>query len=483
MAEEPRVFTVGPWGYRILLPELLGTFLPPRRIVQGFDWAARLSLIFASGLLFVYLRTLGGTIRAALVAVTLAMLTPSVDRVFANPFLVEPFALMLMLVALIAIEGRASAWLIALALILLSLTKEIWVLLLPLVFLKQWPEGGTRGAIKRTFQVGLPAFWVLVLMRWMWAPQTETTTAAADYFGAAGTIAANVRVFLPEYLLGGLAVAALIGLRDERARDYLREHGLTLLALLTLPLFAAAYTGEGAATSFFADDVARLLIYVLPFAAALAVHLDPEHGEGRTFGPNKPVELGAMALVFAFMLAPRALDSYSRVDLSISRDGPYVLGFSRETLRTARKLDRGEAVIFDPAERKFAWGVSPPGELGRLRFFLREGFGPLAHYGIHDIRMRATRATLILPVLTPRRLQATLVMDAKGSAWVTFMARGTKIGEALVGPQAVAVTLDIEAERLFRGDNTIELQCEKAVAVSPRILWLEFTPGAPNGQR
>ena len=24
MAEEPRVFTVGPWGYRILLPSLLG---------------------------------------------------------------------------------------------------------------------------------------------------------------------------------------------------------------------------------------------------------------------------------------------------------------------------------------------------------------------------------------------------------------------------------------------------------------------------
>lgn len=480
MAEEPRVFTVAPWGYRILLPELLGTFLPPRRIVQGFDWAARLSLIFASGLLFVYLRTLGGTIRAALVAVTLAMLTPSVDRVFANPFLVEPFALMLMLVALIAIEGRASAWLIALALILLSLTKEVWVLLLPLVFLKEWPEGGTRGAVMRTLRAGLPALWVMALVRWMWAPQSETTRGGADYLGALGSIASNIRVFAPEYLLGGLGLAGLIALRDERARDYLREHSPTLLTLLALPLFAAAYTGEGAATSFFADDIARLLIYVVPFAAGLAIHLDPDHGEGRTFGTNKRVERGAVALVLAFMLAPRALDSYSRVDLSISRDGPYVLGFSRETLRTARKLDRGEAVTFDPAERKFAWGVSPPGELGKLRFFLRDGFGPLAHYGIHDIRMRDTRATLILPVLTPRRLQATLVMDAKESAWVTFRAGGTKIGEALVGPQPVAVTLDIAAERLFRGDNTIELQCEKAVAVSPRILRLELTPTRPS---
>lgn len=479
MAEEPRVFTVAPWGYRILLPELLGTFFPPRRIVQGFDWAARFSLILASGLLFVYLRTLGGTIRAALVAVTVAMLTPSVDRVFANPFLVEPFALMLMIAALILIEGRASAWLIALALILLSLTKEIWLVLLPLVFLKEWPEGA-RPAVMRTLRAGLPALWVMALMRWIWAPQSEPAMGSADYLGALGSIGMNVRVFLPEYLLGGLVVVALIALRHEAARDYLREHLLTLLALLALPLLAAAYTGEGAATSFFADDVARLLIYVIPFAAALAIHLDPEHGESRTFGFNKHVERGAMALVLAFMLAPLALDSYSRVDLSTSRDGPYVLGFTRETLKTARKLERGETVTFDPVDRKFAWGVSPPNELGKLRFFLRDGFGPLAHYGIHDIRLRATRATLILPMLTPRRVQATFVMDAKESAWVTFMARGVKIGEALVGPQPVAVTLDIAADRLFRGDNRIALQCEKAVAATPRILRLELVPAAPN---
>lgn len=475
MAEEPRVFTVGPWGYRILLPELLGAFLPPRRIVQGFDWAARLSLILASGLLFVYLRTVGGTIRAALSAVTLAMLTPSVDRVFANPFLVEPFALMLLLVALIAIEGRANAWLIALALILLSLTKEIWVVLLPLVFLKEWPEGA-RAAVVRTLRAGLPALWVMALMRWIWSPQSESATGSADYLGALGTIALNVRVFLPEYLLGGLGLAGLIALRDETAREYLREHALTLLPLLALPLFAAAYTGAGAATSFFADDIARLLIYVVPFAAALAIHLDPGHGEGKTFGTNQRVERGAMALVLAFMLAPGALDSYSRVDLSTSRDGPYVLGFTRETLKTARKLERGEMVTFDPGDRKFAWGVSPPNELGKLRFFLRDGFGPLAHYGIHDVRMRAARAVLIVPVLTPQRLKVTATMDAKQSAWVTFQAGGRKVGEALIGPQAVAVTLDIAADQLFRGDNPIELQCEEALSVVPRLLRLDLAP-------
>ena len=90
----------GPWGYRILLPGLIGALVPPRLIVPGFEWAARMSLVLASGLLFVYLRILGATLRAALLAVLAMMLTPSVGAVFANPFLVEPFALMLLLLAL-----------------------------------------------------------------------------------------------------------------------------------------------------------------------------------------------------------------------------------------------------------------------------------------------------------------------------------------------------------------------------------------------
>jgi hypothetical protein len=94
--------------------------------------------------------------------------------------------------------------------------------------------------------------------------------------------------------------------------------------------------------------------------------------------------------------------------------------------------------------------------------------------------MRGTSATLVLPVLTPRRLAATLVIDAKESTWVTFRARGERIGEALVGPQAVAVTLDIAEERLVRGDNRIELHSDKGAAAMPRLLRLEFGPARSN---
>ena len=71
-------------------------------------------------------------------------------------------------------------------------------------------------------------------------------------------------------------------------------------------------------------------------------------------------------------------------------------------------------------------------------------------------------------------------MDARESVWVTFVARGRKVGEALIGPQAVAVTLDIAPDRLFRGDNPIELQCENAAAAVPRLLRLEFIPAGPG---
>jgi hypothetical protein len=477
MAEEPRVFTVGPWGYRILLPGLLGALLPPRLIVPGFDWAARASLVLASGLLLAYLRILGATLRAALLAVFAMMLTPSVEAVFANPFLVEPFALMLLLFALIAIEGEASAWVIALALVLLSLSKEIWILLLPLIFLKDLPNGA-RSASLKTLRIAAPAFWVGAWMRWIWSPQAGAAASGRDLLGLLASSLSSVAAVAPQFLLGGLTVAAVLALYHEGARNYLARHAFTLPPLLALPLFAAAYTGEGASTSFFADDVRRLLIYAIPFAAALAIRLDPAQGRPSSLPSSARLDRAAQALILALLVAPLALDRYSRIDLSTSRDGPYVLGLTRETLRTARRLDRGDAVVLDPLERKFAWGVSPPSELQKLRFFLRTGFGPLAHYGIHEIKMREASATLIVPVLEPRRLQMTLTMDARAAAWITFLAGGSKVGEALVGPEAIAVTLDVGGAKLFRGDNPIELRCEKAGTALPRILRIQMVQPA-----
>jgi hypothetical protein len=473
MAEEPRVFTVGPWGYRILLPALLGSLLPPRWIVPGFDWAARISLVAASGLLFIHLRVLGATMRAALLAVLAVMVTAPVDRVFANPFLVEPFALVFLLLALIAIEGRARAAWIALSLLLLSLSKEIWVALLPLAFLGEKTRGPRHAAL-RTLQVAAPALCFGLVMRLMWRSQSEAIQGGAEPLAVLATILTSLPGVASDYLLGGLTLAAILALREPGARDYLRRNAFTLTPLLFLPLLAATYTGEGTADNFFADDVTRLLIYVLPFAAALAVQLDPAHRPRWRFDTGSASARVAVFLAVLIVVAPLSLDRYSRLDFKTSRDGPYLLGTVRETLRIARRLDRGDEVVFDPAERKFAWGVSPPSELSKLRFFLRKGFGPLAHYGIHDIRMRETAATLIVPVLKPGPVKVTLTMDARTSTWVAFFARGVKVGEALIGPQAVSVTVEIPSSALFRGDNPVELRCDDAAAAQPRILRIKL---------
>ena len=474
MAEEPRVFTVAPWGYRILEPALIGTLLPPRWIVPGFEWTARGSLVMASGLLLVYLRARGSSVRAALLCILAVMLTPSVAAVFENPFLVEPFALCLLLVALIAIERSESFWVAALTLALLSLSKEIWVFLLPLIFLKHRGDGLEVAAV-RTAAVAAPAVWIGMAMRWMWSPTRAMAAASeASIAGSLATIAASATTFLPEFLVGGLSVLAAAALIRPSAREYLARHALTLLPLLALPLLAATYTGEGAAPNFFAGDVRRLLIYALPFLAGLVVCLDPESRAPGRLEATPRLERTAKALIAVLVVAPLGLSTYSRIDLSTSRDGPYVLGFSRETLRTARKLDRGERVVFDPAERRFAWGVSPASDLPKLRFFLRSGFGPSAHYGIADIRMRETTATLIAPVIDARTLRMTLGLDAGESAWVSMFAGGSKIGEALVGPQPVRATFEIPGRTLFRGDNQIELRCEKAATALPRILRIEL---------
>lgn len=488
MAEEPRVFTVGPWGYRILLPGLL-SFLPARLIVPGFEWAARVSLVLAAGLLFVYLRRLGGTVRASLLAVTAAMATPSVSAVFANPFLVEPFALMLLLLALLAIEGEAGMWTTALTLMLLALTKEIWVLLLPLVYLRERRAAfDTRGALGGTAQIAAPALWVAVVLRAMWAPQISAAASPGAATGAnlaqgaattaIGPVLRGLGAIAPEFLLGGLALAALAGLLRPGGRAYLREHALPLTALLALPVGAAAYTGTGAATSFFGDDVRRLLIYVLPFVAALAVHLDPAQGSPARLAGGRAARPISLAVIGVLALLPLSLDRYWRVDLGATRDGPYLLGFSRETLRTARRLDHGDAVVFDPAVMRFAWGVSPASELPKMRFFLRNGFGDVPHYGIHDIRMRERQAMLVVPVLTPRTLRLTLTLDARASTWMTVSAGGEKMGEALIGPQAVTVTLEIPAAKLFRGDNPLVLDCAEAPTAVPRLLRLEIAPAS-----
>src|SRR5262249_38892890 len=61
-AEQPRYFTVAPWGYRVLTPwtvHALGRVLPLRSVVQAYVVEMVAGFTLAGTLLFLFLRVLG----------------------------------------------------------------------------------------------------------------------------------------------------------------------------------------------------------------------------------------------------------------------------------------------------------------------------------------------------------------------------------------------------------------------------------------
>ena len=104
MAEQPRVFTVAPWGYRVLTPALVG--LLPGNVVRGFRDHMFVGLVAASALLFLFLRRVGHGERASLAAVLAFAVSPAVAEIVRYPFLVEPVTVALEIGFLLAIASR-----------------------------------------------------------------------------------------------------------------------------------------------------------------------------------------------------------------------------------------------------------------------------------------------------------------------------------------------------------------------------------------
>ena len=61
MAEHPPVFTVAPWGYRVLTPWLVH-LLPVDNVARGFRYVTLSSLTLAGGLLFLFLSPAPGAV-------------------------------------------------------------------------------------------------------------------------------------------------------------------------------------------------------------------------------------------------------------------------------------------------------------------------------------------------------------------------------------------------------------------------------------
>lgn len=463
MADGPVFFTVAPWGYRILHP-WLAQALPGRDVLQGFEALTLGTLVAAGALLFLFLRRLGHGEWPSLLAVAAFGASGPAGWSVRYPFLAEPLCVALEAAFLLALESGASAAVLALLLATGALSKEMFVLFVPGVYLALRERVGDRRALATAALAGLPAALVTLLLRLSWGPHGG---AGADLPGPGAVLSGALRILeaFPDWwepvLLAGLTPVGLLGALRPGSRPYLRRYGYFIVLTLALPLAAAVYTGEDRPGQFFSLDVPRLILYAVPLVLPLALlaldrmlpQVSPAPSPGRTPGVASAAAALGAAMVVALPVV--LVDRYRRTDLSDERDGPYVLSFCRESLRTANRLDRGLAVTWDPDSRRFISGVNHPSEMGRMRWFLLEGWGEKAYYGTRDIGMRETRASVVVPCLRPRDLDVFIVADAPREDRVEVQVNGTRVGELGVGTEPRETAFRIPAALLFRGDNRL----------------------------
>jgi len=453
MAEQPRFFTVAPWGHRILTP-WLASVIPVRNIARAFRIVTFTALLAAGGALFLYLRALGHGLPAAILGTALFALLPPVSECLRYVFLAEPAAVLLEVALLLALQSGAGLGPLCLIAVLGTLAKEFFVLLVPVALVV-----GPRPVIPRVRKAAVlfaVALGTASALRWWWTPHLPAPLPPAS----PGTFLLALHRFhdsFPEWwrsaLLAGVAPLAVLGAL-RRAAAPMRSVALYVVALAVIPPFLNPVT-------FFASDVPRLLVYTLPVAIPLAVCAlaAPASRAPRPGWPRRRhVGIGGAILAVTAAVTPLAIvDRYRRADLTGPRDGPYVLAVARETLRTARRLSRGEEVVLDPAERRFAWGDSHPSEMDRMRWFLREGWGERAHYGTNEVTMHAERASVLLPVLAPEDLSVALHVQAPGPLVVDASVNGRALRSWVVGPETGPESITIPADAMFRGDNLLTL--------------------------
>lgn len=465
MSENPRFFTVAPWGYRLLHPWLVST-LPPRFMVRAFQGLAFAGLTLSGAALFVFLRRLGhGEIPSLLAVLAFALSGPAAEAMRV-PFLGEPVALLLQLLFVLAVEFGAGVPVLGFLLALGAYAKESVPLLVPLVFLARRRRDGNGRAALAAALAALPAVLVLLLLRYVWTPYVDVPRAPIDMALIREALTVFRETWKPTVLallLGGVTPLAILGALRHKARPYLERYGYLAAAMVLVSLTAWLNVPSARAVPLFSVNTLRILIYALPFLLPLAlVALDRAWPHMREPAPPAPPgrlpNALAAAAAAALVLVPLfALDRYRRAPLHETRDGPLVRATAQETLRVGRRLSRGETVVFDPAVQRFAWGAFDAAEANRMRWFLRRGWGALAHYGTGDIVMHEPQAGLLVPCLAPADLQAVLTLEAPTPRRLRAFVNGRPAGLLSAGPAPVDSALRIPAAALFRGDNQLTI--------------------------
>jgi hypothetical protein len=137
-----------------------------------------------------------------------------------------------------------------------------------------------------------------------------------------------------------------------------------------------------------------------------------------------------------------------------------VLAQTRESLRAARALAAGEAVEWRLDQGGYVPGENDPRHLGGMRWFLREGWGDLPHYGRGPAVLQASRGTILVPALGGGDLA--LALDLGGAA-ADVTVNGWPAGRCGAGPAPCRIALP--AAVVVRGDNVVALDARPGVAL------------------
>jgi hypothetical protein len=229
--------------------------------------------------------------------------------------------------------------------------------------------------------------------------------------------------------------------------------------------------------TFLSVDIDRLLLSALPAVLPLAFvavggALPPREAPPRE-ASHPWISRIALVLTAAAVLVPLAIvDPYRRVDLQGARDATVMLAVFRETLETAEKLDNGETFEFDATSGRYSQGLTKPfdlSQLRRVRWFLREGWGPLAARRSGDAVMAAREAALLIPCFRPRDLSAVLTLEAPRETRLAVRVNGRPVADLLVGPDARELAVGIPSGALFRGDNALTFRATESETPLARL--------------
>jgi len=477
MAEHPRVFTVAPWGHRILTP-WLARAVPFAPLSVAFPVVTVAAFALACLLLFAFLRRQGHRPWAASLGVAAFALSPPVGELVAAPFLVEPLACALLVALLLALEVGLGAGTLVLIAVLGVLAKEVLVLFLPVVYFAGRTER-RPGAARDAILVLAAAVAALLLLRVVWTPHLHTPLPdlGLERFRLIWT---SLRLepirWLTVAAMGGLTPAAIVGALRPSARPYLRRYGWVLGAALVQPLLAHY------AIQQVVGEMNRYLLYTVPVLVGLALlGLDRfvptrEAPASRPAPPWPRARIAAAGAVLALVVPLLVVDRYRRLDLQGRRDGNYILGFCHGTLSAARKLRDGTPVLLRMEERRFDPQRFEPGMFERMRWFLREGWGNAPEYVTDEALMQADRATIVLPCYAPEAMEVTLALSAARETALRVSINGQALGEGTLGTARTRLRFPVPAGALFRGDNLLTLETADAAATAPRLYAIAYSP-------